>query len=841
MGVTVTASALSHISIVLAVHGDAVIFGACNSKGSGAVSDPRFFSPSRVRRTDAAIAKRKSSASKQQDEEWEKQRGSAISSPLVTVGVGAGEAFGVDRIGSLWVWSLVSSRPCFADSVSIRPSSGGHVALASVTVAERLGVIWALDATQQRNLWKLNRKKDETAGEVWQAERSELLAQALQVCCGSEHHSVIVSLQRPPEVLGLSKSRSRVGSEGSELMPPQSPALAPLQDSFLSQPAGYEPWSDNAPESFAFPGGFSGVLHGILEAGQPRQKTTGPPSLQQICEDKLCRSLDPRSFGMLCEVAWEFNRPHLLDRAFAFLNSNAALMFSRQYLPILAQLPREVLIALELRAAGKVCSCSEALRGIFCGGEGPWEELVANAEPMPVDVETTAGGGASTGNNTGAAGETGSSKRSKRRGGGTGSPVVASIPGASPALVADSRSPKIGAMAPLPKLGSSAQPRSPPACLLRSGRDEDWVAVRHSKKIAAQGKSGGQVIGLPSSPSAAAKPLPSPKLGFAAATAKSPSGAMKSPPKPTSDNPDSVLTQQLPLSTFVKPGRSALKASGSSQPSSGPSAMLTAAVASVKPGWAMPATVAEGPANLREILATEKDSKQRDRGGSLDAGASSSKKAATTRKSSEEATKCSWGFDAMPSEQPKGKSIFELQKQEADEQERLKEEADIREIEAMFAALEVAEMQEEYEFLHPHEEANDKSSSNGGKSAGKKGRAKGDAAKGKGRGKGKGVKRFAGSSKSSQQDEHDGEEKNTAGSCQNADVGGKWEDSSWGWKDSWWSTDSWKSSSDHLGHARRGGGQKRENHKTRERAQRWSQKSSGNERDVQTSDTPQPE
>jgi len=90
-------------------------------------------------------------------------------------------------------------------------------------------------------------------------------------------------------------------------------------------------------------------------------------------------------------------------------------------------------------------------------------------------------------------------------------------------------------------------------------------------------------------------------------------------------------------------------------------------------GWASEAT----PVSLREILLEEIGGRATAKGSAADdAGAS---------------TYCSWGRDAMASEKPKGRSIYEIQEQEESENAKHKEEQEIWEIEAMFAALEVAD------------------------------------------------------------------------------------------------------------------------------------------------------
>lgn len=111
----------------------------------------------------------------------------------------------------------------------------------------------------------------------------------------------------------------------------------------------------------------------------------------------------------------------------------------------------------------------------------------------------------------------------------------------------------------------------------------------------------------------------------------------------------------------------------------GLSPMLSAAVQSAALGE-MEGDAGALPVDFRQILAED----------------ASNKRSATT-----EDTKCSWGFDAMPSEKPRGESVYSLQDREREEQAQLKELEDILEIEAMFAALEVVEQEESRASLSP--------------------------------------------------------------------------------------------------------------------------------------------
>ena len=113
----------------------------------------------------------------------------------------------------------------------------------------------------------------------WVAERFEHLAQVSCFTCGPEHQAAVVKY------------------------------TIPSFESFEEPASGEDELSAQT----------SGKQH----------KSRPVPSLQQLCENKLCAKLSPRSFGLVCDIAWELNRPSLLDRAFRFLRANAPLMFSR--------------------------------------------------------------------------------------------------------------------------------------------------------------------------------------------------------------------------------------------------------------------------------------------------------------------------------------------------------------------------------------------------------------------------------------------------------------------------------------------------------------------------------
>lgn len=760
-GTAVFGSAASHVSVVIGAHGDAIMFGCAVTKISSNVvaSDPKFYSPQRVRRN--AVQKRKGS-DLEAHEEWQMQKGSTMS-PLQNVALGSKTAFGVDGHGSIWMWKTISSRPCVAERLLIDPKFGmrspgstlkrgappndAHIRWRSVAIAESLGAIWATDDSPSRCLWHLRRDPDLAADqcEAWSAERSELLSQVSSVCCGHEHQTAIVSYRRPR----ANQIPTRQASQRPPIHADDNPSWSDaIGGNFVSEiapgpgsmPHPYVPEYLN-PASLA-----SGCIKPVIEA-EPQSLRPGPLSLQEICEQKLCTGLNPRNFNVLCDVAWELNRPFLIDRAFDFLYANAALMFSRQYLPILAQLAPEILVALQAGTSDSSCSPSACLEGMASGSPGPWDDILQSA-PY-VSQSPTLGPNERTGSTDEFFHEaSGSTSRRKRRGSGgtsnTGTPQSAPLTKASPHIPAATNSPS-----------PSLQVLQPKSNLARPAQEEAWVIVSARRKMCT-GISGSpsKSAGYHLTPAQLPAKLPTPKIGACGSPTLS---SAKSPTGPKAANPDAVLTQQLPLSTFVRAGRPSAQvrlgpAHARAEASAGPSAMLAAAMQSAqiqitakqttqakpspaKPAcpkgtgkmdpspnvlcatddadvasgseqivarasadkacnktcWSSPKVAPDTPANLREILAVER--------GSAGIVADGASKKDSRRKVSEDSTKCAWGFEAKPSEQPKGESMYDLQQQEVQERGKQKEEDEIREIEAMFAALEIAELEEEKEFL----------------------------------------------------------------------------------------------------------------------------------------------
>eukprot|EP00930_Biecheleria_cincta_P001616 TRINITY_DN102749_c0_g1_i1.p1 TRINITY_DN102749_c0_g1~~TRINITY_DN102749_c0_g1_i1.p1 ORF type:complete len:1177 (+),score=153.94 TRINITY_DN102749_c0_g1_i1:104-3634(+) len=760
-GTAAFASAASHVSVVIGAHGDAIMFGCAIAKNSctGMPSDSKFYVPQRVRRN---VAQKHKGSDLEVDEEWQLQKGSGMS-PLHSVALSSEAAFGVDGHGNIWMWRTASCRPCVAERLlidakfgmrsqgrtlqEVAPLDGAHVRWRSVAIAESLGAVWATDDSPSGCLWHLRRNPSLASDqrEDWSAERSELLSQVTSVCCGHEHQTAIVSYRRHRANSTLTKQISG---------PPLYPIIADETPNISDFGVGGHVFPELGsilqpctPEGL-HPGSLpSGCIESGAEA-ETRPPRQAPRSLQEICEDKLCTSLNPRNFNVLCDVAWELNRPVLIDRAFDFLFANAALMFSRQYLPILAQLSPEILLALQAGVSSMPCSPSACLEGMASGSPGPWDDLLQGA-PY---VSPTLGPNDNTALADDISHEAGVfSARRKRRGQGgnnkTGTPESAPLQRAFPHIPAAKKS-----TSPL------FQVAKPQFSLTRPAQEEAWVIVSARRKMCT-GLSGrlSKAAGTHLSPAQVPAKLRTPKI----AACESPTlCSVRSPTGPKAANPDTVLTQQLPLSTFVRAGRASAGSQTRSGPaqapteaSAGPSAILAAAMqsaqvqtaakqkarvksspakptstegdtstadpsqtslsavdgaaaasdpesvvarassgkASNKTCWSSPKVASDNHANLREVLAVER--------GSIGALADGASKKDSRRKFSEESTKCAWGFEAKPSEQPKGTSMYNLQQQEVQEKERQKEQDEIREIEAMFAALDVAEQEEEREFL----------------------------------------------------------------------------------------------------------------------------------------------
>lgn len=709
----VAASASSNVSLVLAGHGDAMLFGSPTapatqsggtafSAASAAGVPAVHYVPTRVRRRErkaatggCAFASFAHGSANLEEEEWQTQRscgpGTSTGVPLENVAIGAEEAFAVDAEGTLWVFPLSGSRPCSADAVVTRRNAVGPQAFACVAVAERLGVVWALDRSRCACLWRLRR-----AGDAWKAERSEHIAQVRLVACSPEHQAAIVAYRRPalPSVPAVEPSAGRPEADAE----------------------------DEDAETDSWPPAVEATLLEVPATGRRR-----PPSLQQLCEDALCRKLTPHSFGTLIDVAWDFNRPNLLDRAFAFLRTNAALMFSRQHLPTLAQLPREVIGAFELVARGQFQSVEDALEA----GDAPLPPPEAFALPPPSSPALGPSFGASPSEHRSNAAASRRRRRGGSGGGGqqneqlspdatpTSSPAAA--PASPPFAVATSLAGACGGAAPVAVSALAAGAPTAPVVLGRqqqpsSGDAKDWVKVAPIRRKAsgtAASYCASPVLApavANSAPYVATAPLGRPPstvsgcgagaAGVAGAAGGDEEASRAAPPSSPKQEP----RPSFKLADFLVPARTqrprgagALKAAGAPKTASalkeasaapwGLSAALVVAVRSAA-AKAEAATLAgerttspwvapsEAPASLREILAAEDATLPRPHAASnFDV----------------EATRNSWGFEAMPSERQRGASVYHIQQQEREERARKDEETEMLEIEAMFFALEVAD------------------------------------------------------------------------------------------------------------------------------------------------------
>lgn len=697
----VAASASKHISIVIAAHGDAIIFGTCGSGegrsaaareqgGWAAAADARFHLPSRVRRRGHT-----KSADLAEEEHWQTKRSSATVSasgpPLRSVVLGAEEGFGVDTKGVLWTWPLLGPRPCCAEVLVPQVQEAANEpepplqlgSVSAIAVRERNGTLWAVDGSASACLWQLRR-----SSEGWRAERFEQLAQISSVACSAEHQAVLVTYRRPP-----------TGPEGG--------ASRDMADSAAEVDKEELSFPDNHNMAAAASDCVDvGIAEPMCSAQSPRRRV---PSLQQICEERIGRLVSPKNFGVVCEVAWDLCMPLLLDLAYAFLQANASLMFSRQHLATLSQLPFEVLAAFELAAAGRLPAPSDAFEAMFNGSFPPEDILDAPAQCSGATVDGGAAAASAAGQRrrrragtSGPGGNAAAIAGSPALHGGpaaaTTSPIAVpakspkALPAKSPTLVA-TRPPKLGGAMlgrPATSLGAGAAEAKPAL------PDPDWVEVRGARRKATA--TGG---------------LTSPHL----ASSTSPKLAAASPGGPDSQRPvgagagafgeerriaaagQSPVSKAAPMHTYAlldfvrtKPGQSNATAKAAPLPvAEGPSAMLSAAVESAQVGkgspWGAAAEAPETAVSLRDIL--------EEQGGA--SGSRRPKAAATSEDPANDPTRNAWGFEALLSEKPKGRSVYEIQQQEKTEKSRLREDEEIQELEAMFAALEVAEEAEREE------------------------------------------------------------------------------------------------------------------------------------------------
>ena len=627
----------------MAAHGDAMIFG-----GSPEKSEPRFFTPCRVRRQGQQV----------EDPEWQVQR--SAPRPLHWAMLSDGEGFGLDT-ESLWSWST-SARPAAARQLWAplrRPVARNEFVLvdedseqvleegellppllpagvkdieegriADLGVSFKAGITWAVDDAAG-HLWQLKPAKSND----WAAERYEYLAQVSCFACGPEHQAAVTTYR----------------------LPERHPA-AKVEDEAEDE----------------------------KEQSEVQSRV---PSLQEICEEKLCASLSPRSFGLVCDIAWELNRPQLLDRAFHFLCANAPLMFSKLHLPTLSQLPMEVLASFEVAARAK--QASETLRPEVRApetsevepnedqllevsqllGSANWRQLPSRTLALlATSMPGTAAGEGPTAEQLGLAFElpevlVEKETRPKRRT--QSSPKVATK--ASPAMSSKSS----------PLASSSKSPLEAPKSM--SPVPGDWMEVKRRKsetKTTPQVKAAEPPVPPSPKPKGRGKTLAS--LDEAGASRHlrladfMPSQALKGKGRGKSEiKSDEKLERCRPEAPTEKKETPKSPPKPIKEPlstESGPSEILVSAVKSAGSAWA---AVSVHRTQLADILEDEK------------------KKQGKASK----VTTCSWGRDALPSEQPKNQSISEIQQEE----ELLREHDEILEIEAMFAALEVAEIEEALE------------------------------------------------------------------------------------------------------------------------------------------------
>eukprot|EP00438_Fugacium_kawagutii_P025801 Skav200479 [mRNA] locus=scaffold450:40078:44182:+ [translate_table: standard] len=740
-----------HVSVCLMMsHGDAMIFGGSPVPASDARSvDQRFYVPARVRRKEPDLLNVSVS------DDWQLQRGSQLS-PLRWATLSDSEGFGIDTDGLLWTWPT-ALRPATADLVSVmlkravrsRLASAGEltlnasdplandfvlieegaedeeltlatqellippspmqgpvedlqrVGISSLGVSFKAGITWAVDDSDAGHLWQL--KRDQKSKDAWAAERFEYLAQVSCFTCGPEHQAAVTTYTVPR--FDLHQTDPKELCQSSE---------------------GHEDFKDTRTGSSA---------------------TGQVPSLQQICEDKLCSKLNPRSFGLVCDIAWELNRPALLDRAFQFLCANAPLMFSKLHLPTLSQLPAEVLAAFEMAAKAKALGDGAAPSRKDSEKSVNASDDVLN-EARDFGIREQSFGFSSLGapfqmdalddermlNETTKLCESGqwplvasqalSLLATSFPGTAAGEGLIAEKLGLSFALheleqvqleaenaekeearrkrqKPSNFSPQIASSAPKyatsPPMSSKSSPKSAAVSpFLQPEKSspvfeaQDWVEVRGNsrpKKDASsmaspKVKASAEPI-PPQMPLAAAVP-PSPKGGKKGDSAKDGKGKGKGKTSLMSLD-ESASSRHLRLADFIKPqpGRGKGKGKGTEAKTvektgegseSGPSAILVSALQSagrVPKGqengssgsrWA-PKDPSDANRSLSQILEENKAEK-------AEAKKKHSRKAETVT--------CSWGRDALPSEQSKNQSIAEIQQEE----ELLREHDEILEIEA---------------------------------------------------------------------------------------------------------------------------------------------------------------
>eukprot|EP00927_Polykrikos_kofoidii_P040106 TRINITY_DN34340_c0_g2_i1.p1 TRINITY_DN34340_c0_g2~~TRINITY_DN34340_c0_g2_i1.p1 ORF type:complete len:1135 (+),score=188.53 TRINITY_DN34340_c0_g2_i1:3-3407(+) len=683
----VISSSLLHVNVVLTGQGDAVLFGApgqvaADGRGvtasgrttAASTPDARFYLPSRVRRRDRSASDPTTTA--HEGDGWQKQhRTLAGGFQFRSVALGTEEAFGVDSDGCLWCWPLTGSQRCIAEVATLMPApqklaspnlsfcetpTKSACALNvprscdAIAVSSSLGAVWIIDTVDAR-LWQIRR----SAGSLY-AEPYDHLGPVSFLACGSEHIAATVRYKRPA----------------------QTSSIAVAADVGLAATKGNDS-CDSESEG-----------HSDEEERRSVIKTRrSVPTLMQLCEERLVQMMSPRSLALVCGLAWHLCRKALLDQAYTFMCANAPLLFSRAYLPTISQLPYEVLAAFELTAEGRFALPSEAFD--IVPSEFPPKDM-REAAPRPAQ-------GNSPLMHPGEAEAVGSRRR-RPRGGGVGAQSPKTSPLKAPCDGQQTKSPQLE-----PSQEKQATTEKPAATLLGfpgqalCSNETQWTAVA-AKSRRAKADVAPQVDSK-TSPTLDASS--SDKSYLVQQSVSNGSCVAKTAPRQDDGVPsgiaksadDSSPTTACTLADFLRPrlgsrakaharaeeDTSCGAATSANATSRGPSDLLSVALRNARnAGWCGPAETAvahKETTNMRQILQEAQTS------------SSSSTQVQRGSKTAED-THCSWGRDAMPSEQSKGISVYELQRLEKEEQDRRKQEQEINELEEMFAALAVAERAE---------------------------------------------------------------------------------------------------------------------------------------------------
>jgi len=725
----------------------------------------------------------RASSGEEEGEEWQFQRSTAGASllPIRSVVLTADEAFAVDTAGFLWTWSCRAPRPCMAEPAYITTVKGESDSalvppMRQVTVPDRLGGLWAIDDQVSRNLWRLERD-----GEGWSAERYNRLSQVTHFQGSGEHQAAVVKYRRPVKVLpheesaGLDEEAREHGGSSSST----SKATIPRNTHHADVDA-----DTDAVTGVAAPAAKLPSLQRLCEERMTR--LLSPRNLGMVCEvawDLRCPTLLDAAYLFLWANTWLMSSHHYLtvlaqmpEEVMTAFEMTLAGGFKRPSEALEADpsewpLPEFDIVMEEGTALAEGDARESAVEGTL------------RQEPDRGRRRRRQQGGSKGGpaGDKAASSPSLSSKPCQKQaaspqGGSAKSPATSSWPTrGSPSSRPAAQLPA-GAWETLPQSGKS--PNLGPASVSKSGAaPEDWVEVKVAKRKPAGTASvaAGAAVSTPASSPAWGPSRPSGKASPevvsmpAGSPHQGPSGQGSLPgtpgfrpaplslgdfmkPRPSSSaatsSPPNHPSQPVAPTVSIAPPPSQSGAASSSNPlpastqvphslpqtviatspplvpqkaaaQEGPSQMLSAAVKSAQASWALPDAKDEAP-SFRQILEEEQ-------------GSFSGPKP-TAEDANSDRTRNSWGMDVMPSMQPKRDSVYTIQQQEVDERERMKELAEIRDIEAMFAALEIAELAEEREALGlPNPDTVEATASTA--SAGPKGRKKHDASS-KGRGKG---------------------------------------------------------------------------------------------------------